>query len=98
MNWLSTKWEKIKSVKPGERFQKRYYRINERRGQRSTFLKIIYLITGLAICLVGVFFLFVPGSGWLILFIGASFIAGESLFVAKTLDYFEEKIRKYLEI
>lgn len=45
---------------------------------------------------VGLFFLFIPGPGLLILLLGASLIAQESLLVARALDWTEIRLRKLL--
>lgn len=45
------------------------------------------------IFLAGIFFLPAPGPGMLILFIGASLIAQESLLAARTLDWTEFRLR-----
>jgi len=92
--WLRRRWQKIKAIPAGKRFQERYYRRQNKRQQRSQLKKIVTMLFGVVIILVGMFLWFVPGPGWLTIFVGAAIIAGESLTVARLLDWVEVKLRK----
>ena len=94
---LKRKWENIKKVTPGKRFQERYYRRRRKRQHRSQLRKLLNMIIGLLIIAVGIIFLFIPGSGWVIIFIGAMSISGESLTVARYLDWAEVELRECIE-
>ena len=52
------------------------------------------MLFGVAVILFGIFLLFVPGPGWLTIFVGAAMIAGESLTMARFLDWVEVKLRR----
>lgn len=91
---LRRRWQKIKAIPPGKRFQERYYRRQNKREQRSQLKKIVLMLFGVAIILFGMFLWFVPGPGWLTIFVGAAIIAGESLIIARLLDWLEVKLRK----
>lgn len=91
---FSRKWDKIKNIPPGKRFQERYYYRKKKRKNRSQLEKIFLIVLGVAIIFVGMFLWFVPGPGWLTIFVGAAIIAGESLVVARFLDWVEIRLRK----
>ena len=91
---LRRRWQRIKQIPPGKRFQERYYYRQNKRQQRSRLQKIALMLFGVAVILVGMFLWFVPGPGWLTIFVGAAIIAGESLTVARLLDWVEVKLRK----
>jgi hypothetical protein len=93
---LKENWRCIRTGRPGERFQ-RLYRIRQRSGG-SRLRKVVVITTGTAIIGVGLFFLPAAGPGTPILLIGASIMAGESLFAARLFDWLEVKIRRLLSV
>lgn len=88
-------WHAFKESEPGNRFQDRYERSVLKRGQRSQLSKIIHVLIGLVIMVLGALLWFLPGPGWAVVFIGAAVIAGESLWMARFLDFIEVKVRKW---
>lgn len=62
-------------------------------GPASTMRRIFLLCVGLASTAVGVFFLFVPGPGSIMLVFGIALIAGQSLLVARCVDRLELLLR-----
>ncbi len=93
---LRKNWDQFLNSKPGQRFRERYYRRSERKAESTLLKKILIVITGTIIILTGVVLWFIPGPGWLTIFLGAALIAGEFLLVAKFLDFTELKIRIFI--
>jgi uncharacterized protein (TIGR02611 family) len=89
---LAQQWRDLTKIEPGKRFQNRYQGRKNRR--RSAFLKIFFLMLGAALFLVGIALIPAPGPGVLVMFIGASMMAEESLFVARALDRTEVLLRR----
>jgi uncharacterized protein (TIGR02611 family) len=88
---LKAQWRDVTKVKPGHRFQNRYY---ARKGRRCTrWIKPFYLTLGAALLVIGIILMPAPGPGMLVAFIGAGMLADESLFAARALDAAELKIR-----
>jgi uncharacterized protein (TIGR02611 family) len=88
---LKTQWRDVTQVKPGRRFQNRYY---ARKGRRcSRWIKPFYLMLGAALLVTGIILMPAPGPGVLVAFIGAGMLAEESLLAARALDAAELKIR-----
>jgi uncharacterized protein (TIGR02611 family) len=85
-------WKDATRARPGERFQNRYYRRENRRATR--LMKTLKLAIGTALVVVGAILLPAPGPGFLVIFIGATMIAEESLLVAKALDGAELEARR----
>ena len=65
--------------------------------QGSIFCTAIFGILGIVLALVGFFFMLVPGPGLLIAVPGLALVAGESLTVAKMLDWLEKTLRPLFE-
>lgn len=78
---------------PGQRFQRRYHRVHET-GGIVVLRKILFIGGGVLVVCAGLFFLPAPGPGMVIIAIGATMMAQESLAVAKVLDWLEVKGRK----
>jgi uncharacterized protein (TIGR02611 family) len=89
---LIQQWKALTRAAPGERFQNRYYRRKNRRATR--LLKALNVAIGIALVVVGSILLPAPGPGLLVIFIGATMIAEESLLAAKALDRAELKARR----
>lgn len=77
---------------PGERFRRRYYA--RRQSGRGVFTKYFGILSGGIIMAAGVFFMPAPGPGMVILAIGATIAARESLLAARALDWTEVLVRK----
>jgi uncharacterized protein (TIGR02611 family) len=89
---LKQGWHDFERDAPGQRFQQRYER-RRRRGQ-SIWRKAVIIGAGILIMAAGLFFLVAPGPGLLVVFIGGSLIAQESLFAARALDWLEVRLRQ----
>ena len=84
-------WDRFVHTAPGQRFQERYRRMQERKG--SAWRRGALVCAGALLCLVGLFFMAVPGPGIPILALGLAFIAQESVALARFLDRAEVKLR-----
>jgi len=89
-------WEKLKASEPGHRFQDRYYRRHSKERGGNKYLRTVTVGIGILIIGVGGLLLLFPGPGWATIGVGAAFIAGESLVLAKILDVLEMILRKLL--
>jgi hypothetical protein len=77
---------------PGRRFQERYRRMQGRKG--SAWKRCAFVIGGVLLVLVGLFFCAVPGPGIPILAAGLALIAQESKVLARALDKTELRLRR----
>lgn len=89
---LKKDWHRFRRSRPGHRFQLRYYQ--KQRSRRGTLRKVLVMAAGALIFAAGIFFLAFPGPGTLLLVIGASFVAEESVLAARALDWAEVRARK----
>ena len=80
-------WQSFVQSEPGKRFQERNRRHS---GQRRYGV----LAGGIALMLIGLFFLIAPGPGIPFLLLGAALIAEESFVAARFLDWLELWLRK----
>ena len=85
-------WNQIKEYPPGKRFESLFMRRQE--SQSRFFTKLLVISTGILIFVSGIIFLPTPIPGVVLLLIGASFIAQESLIAARSLDRAEMTLRK----
>ena len=88
-------WQSFAHSLPGRRFQERYRRKSS--SERGRMARYAVILGGIALCLVGVFFLAVPGPGIPILAVGLALIAQESRRTARLLDRAEVRIRRRLK-
>jgi hypothetical protein len=79
---------------PGRRFQNLFQR--HHRPGRNVLARILALLGGTLVLAAGVFFLFAPGPGVLVLLLGAGLIARESEAAARLLDRVEVRIRGWI--
>jgi predicted benzoate:H+ symporter BenE len=77
---------------PGRRFQDRYRKIGEKAG---AWKRAAYLVAGIVLTVVGIFFLVVPGPGIPILIVGLALLAQISATVARLLDRAEVRLRRW---
>ena len=82
------------SGEPGRRFQDLFER--HRRSGSSAVVRVLLLLAGTLLLAAGVFFLFAPGPGVLVLLFGAELIARQSAAAARVLDRFEVRIRGWI--
>lgn len=84
-------WRGLHLSKPGQRFLGRYEQ--QRKSAPGLWRRILFVGAGLLLVLVGIFFLPAPGPGLVIIFLGASLLARESLWIARALDETELALR-----
>jgi hypothetical protein len=90
--FLRRQWEQFRKSRPGQRFQDYYERKKGSRG--GALWSCAAILLGALLCLVGLFFMAVPGPGIPILALGAVLIAQQSLGTARFLDRIELKLRR----
>ena len=86
-------WDRFVHAAPGRRFQERYQRMQEQKG--SVWKRCAFICGGILLCLVGLFFMAVPGPGIPIFAVGLALIAQESEAVARVLDRAEIRLRRW---
>jgi len=89
---LKEDWRIIRANPPGRRFQARFhYRTVD--DPPSPLKRSIKLVVGILLIPVGVILWFIPGPGWLTIFIGLGLLAGRSKTISTFLDRVEVIIR-----
>jgi hypothetical protein len=83
-------WDRFIHTPPGRRFQERYQRKREARG--SVWKRCALVCAGVALVLVGIFFMAVPGPGIPIFAVGLALVAQESAVMARLLDRAEVRL------
>jgi hypothetical protein len=89
---LKRYWTQFKRSRPGRRFQDHYDRKAGSRG--GALWQCAAIAGGALLCLVGLFFMVVPGPGIPILALGAILIAQQSQGTARLLDRTELSLRR----
>lgn len=89
--------EFLKSRQSGRRFQDFYDLRQQESGGRFDVHKILHIGAGIVVVVIGLVLVPAPGPGWVIVFTGLGLFAGESLMIARFLDWFEPKVRKVAE-
>ena len=88
-------WREFTESKPGERFKDRYRR--RRQSEQGHIIWRIFLITlGAVIALGSLILAPLPGPGWATVFAGLMILAGELLPAARSLDWLEVRLRKFV--
>jgi hypothetical protein len=87
-------WRLFITSDPGRRFKERYRR--NQQSKRGRAKRIVWLLAGVVLVVVGLFFLIAPGPGVLFLLPGAALISQEWLGLARLLDRGEAWLRKRL--
>lgn len=85
-------WRKLKSGRPGHRFQDQYQA--QQKSRRPAWSRPVWIAAGTVVMAGGVVALPAPGPGILVLALGAAMIARESRIAAKTLDWIELRLRE----
>jgi hypothetical protein len=93
---LKQQWWELANGRPGKRFQEYYLRRHS--TDRGRLRKLLVMAAGTVIFAVGIFLLAAPGPGFLLLLVGASLMAEESAFAARTFDMMELRIRRLVEL
>ena len=93
---LKQQWCDLKKGRPGHRFQDRYEENKRGRADESALRRWIQPAAGVVLFAAGVFFCIFPGPGLPLLLVGAMLLAERSRVMARTLDWFEVKVRKII--
>ena len=96
LKWLKRHWGEFQKGTPGRRFQERYERNRNSRGQRSLFWRFIQPAMGILLFAAGIIFCFIPGPGLPLIIIGATLLAERSRPIARAMDWTELHVRKAL--
>jgi len=91
---LRRHWRQFKASRPGRRFQDYYERKRDSRG--GALWRCALIVCGALLCLVGLFFMAVPGPGIPILLLGMALIAQQSRPTARLLDRAEIGLRRFV--
>jgi hypothetical protein len=86
-------WDRFATSLPGRRFQERYRRKQKEQG--SAWKRCAFICAGIALSLIGILFLAIPGPGIPILAIGLALVAQESAVMARLLDRAELRLRRW---
>ena len=92
---LKTDAQILRDNPPGQRFQARY-RYRKEENPLPRVKRMSKIVIGIGLLPVGVILWFIPGSGWLVIFLGLALLAGESQRPSLFLDKAEMSIRKGL--
>ena len=85
-------WDQFRHYPAGERFE-RYYQ-SRHGAKRGAIKKISLMVLGSLCMIMGVIFLVIPGPGLLLMALGATLIARESLYISRVFDRLEPGLWK----
>ncbi|HZC83732.1 MAG TPA: PGPGW domain-containing protein [Rubrobacter sp.] len=90
------RWQLLREIEPGHRFQTRYHshRRRRERGETWKYGRILNLVGGSALIAAGFAFLPTPGPSYIIIVIGLWMLAGEVLLLARLFDRSEMRLRE----
>ena len=89
-------WQTLQRAKPGQRFQARYRsgrKASKDAGTGQRILRFFRLLAALGCIAVGIVLTVIPGPAILFFLVAGSLLSTESLFVARSLDWGEVKLR-----
>jgi uncharacterized protein (TIGR02611 family) len=87
-------WQRLKASKPGHRFKDHYYQRQQSRSDGFSLRAVFIMGLGTLVLLGGIIAVPGPGPGWLIILMGLGMFAGESMLIARFLDWVEVRLRK----
>lgn len=90
---VEQQWHVFANDKPGERFANLHKHRQEHRQGSFSWGRILFIGAGLFLIIAGLFFMAVPGPGLPVLVTGLGLLGSESLFLARWLDWTEQKLR-----
>ena len=91
---LKRHWRALRSGHPGNRFLAQYERSRRSHADESWWRRYLPSLAGAVMLAAGIFFLFIPGPGLPLIFLGAGLVAQRFRAAALALDWLEVKIRK----
>jgi uncharacterized protein (TIGR02611 family) len=90
--FVESYWRELCEAPAGERFQRLHWR--RRAARKSIAIRLVYLISGFVIMIIGLIMMPAPGPGTIVFFAGGALAAQESLWVARAMDWLEIRLRK----
>ena len=87
-------WRAFWRDPPGQRFSRRYQRVNGAGGHALG--RVMRGLLGVVLVLIGVVFMALPGPGFVPVLAGLALLAGESAGLAHALDRAELRVRGWL--
>jgi uncharacterized protein (TIGR02611 family) len=87
-----TMLEQFKRGKPGHRFQSVYE--SQQKSRRPAWIRPVSLAAGAVVIAAGIVALPAPGPGFLVIGLGGTLMARESLVAARILDWIELRLRE----
>jgi hypothetical protein len=90
------RWQLLKEIEPGHRFQTRYnnHRQRRERGETWKYGRIFNLVGGFTLIVAGFLFVPTPGPSYIIIVIGLWMLAGEFLPLARFFDRLDVRLRR----
>ncbi len=92
---LKTDWMVLRDNPPGQRFKARY-RYRKHESPPPAGKRMFKIILGASLLPAGVLLWFIPGPGWLTIFVGLALLAGESEGLSRFLDRSEMAARNII--
>jgi len=92
---IKRNFQLFKQSKPGQRFTDLQKRRKEAEKGKLPIGRIINITLGVALILVGIFLLALPGPGITLSVLGCGLLGGESRMIARFLDRGELKLREW---
>lgn len=89
-------WDRFVYSRPGRRFREHYHRVRQA-GGAGRWRRLGFVTAGIVFCVVGLFFMAVPGPGIPILAVGIALMAQASKPVARLCDRMEIRIRRLVK-
>lgn len=90
----SATWRDFWRDPPGQRFARRYQRVNG--GGGHALGRVMRSTLGVVLVLIGIVFMALPGPGFVPVLAGLALLAGESAVLARALDRAELRVRGWL--
>lgn len=89
------RWQRFAAIPPGQRFRE-HFKQRQQNHPSAFHKKILAVGAGILIMGLGLVMLIAPGPGILVLVIGATLIAQESLAAARFMDWADLRLRRLL--
>jgi hypothetical protein len=92
---LKRHWHGLAKERPGHRFQNHYRRAHMGGHRRN---RVLRLSAGIALVVVGLILLVIPGPGTVFVILGGALLAEESSTIARLLDTAEVQLRRFVQL
>jgi hypothetical protein len=88
-------WNVFSQGKPGHRFQDRYRANRRDRASQGILRRLQRILLAMVATAVGIVLVFIPGPAILFFFLAGALLASDWLWMARTLDWLEVKLRAW---